>query len=277
VRKTEASGQRLSEAKHINKSLSALGNVISALTAGAGAGAGEDAHTHTAAAAAAASAPPKRHIPYRDSKLTRILQDSLAGNSKTTLILTVSASKSSVQETLATLRFGERARKLTTKPRITLVGEGGGGAGDRGAAAEAAGLRLALRQAQLEIMRLSEIIADDSTGIGMSDTHTHTHTDTHTDGDRDRDRDGRCRHCGENSWTPPPELGRGGGRAGALALGPAGDAALGGEGGREESKGGGGVAALGDEGTTRPVLGSSSHYTHLALVFTSHLNCTALH
>lgn len=107
VRKTAASGQRLEEAKHINKSLSALGNVIFALTPPPTEGNGSNA---------ASSAPP--HVPYRDSKLTRILQDSLGGNAKTALILTISASKAHMFETLATLRFGERARQLKTKPRI---------------------------------------------------------------------------------------------------------------------------------------------------------------
>ena len=58
------------------------------------------------------------HIPYRDSKLTRLLQDSLSGNAKTLLILTLSLSSCHLQESIATLRFGERARKLTTAPKI---------------------------------------------------------------------------------------------------------------------------------------------------------------
>ena len=66
LKKTNASGQQLEEAKTINKSLSALGLVINALV---------DQKNH--------------HIPYRDSKLTRVLQDSLGGNSKTALIVNV--------------------------------------------------------------------------------------------------------------------------------------------------------------------------------------------
>ena len=69
VRKSNATGQQLEEAKMINKSLSALGQVINALT--------DDKLSH---------------VPYRDSKLTRILQDSLGGNSKTALIVAVSPS-----------------------------------------------------------------------------------------------------------------------------------------------------------------------------------------
>ena len=154
---------RLNEAKHINKSLSALGNVIAALTGGG------DSDTSTNGT--------KRHVPYRDSKLTRILQDSLAGNSKTTLILTVSSSMNSVQETIATLRFGERARKLTTKPRLNLTFDQGGSS-ENGLSEEVSRLRFALQHAQHEIMRLTEIIADSnaelhSSSVGVSSACTH--------------------------------------------------------------------------------------------------------
>lgn len=96
MRKTDASGARLNEAKHINKSLSALGNVIMALT----------------------SSPPVSFIPFRDSKLTRLLQDSLAGNAKTILLLTISGNREHVLESLSTLKFGERARQLKTCPVV---------------------------------------------------------------------------------------------------------------------------------------------------------------
>lgn len=58
------------------------------------------------------------HIPYRESKLTRIIQDSLGGNSKTTLILNCSPSECNVSETISTLRFGETAQKIKNKPKI---------------------------------------------------------------------------------------------------------------------------------------------------------------
>ena len=96
VAKTGAAGQVLEEAKNINKSLSALGNVINALT---------DSKGH-------------QHIPYRDSKLTRILQESLGGNSKTTLIITCSPSAFNEMETLSTLRFGYRAKSIKNRPKI---------------------------------------------------------------------------------------------------------------------------------------------------------------
>lgn len=95
VRKTNASGQQLQEAKTINKSLSALGAVINALT-------------------------DKRasHVPYRDSKLTRILQNALGGNSKTVLIINCSPSAYNENETLSTLRFGSRAKLIRNTPTI---------------------------------------------------------------------------------------------------------------------------------------------------------------
>ncbi|PVU90959.1 hypothetical protein BB559_004360 [Furculomyces boomerangus] len=93
--KTGATGQTLEEAKKINKSLSALGMVINALTDGK-----------------------STHIPYRDSKLTRILQESLGGNSRTTLIINCSPSSSNVSETISTLRFGTRAKRIKNRATI---------------------------------------------------------------------------------------------------------------------------------------------------------------
>ncbi|CAI5721698.1 unnamed protein product [Peronospora effusa] len=92
VRKTGASGRQLEEAKTINKSLSALGMVINALT---------DSHI--------------THVPYRDSKLTRVLQESIGGNSRTALIINVSPSSYNALETISTLRFGMRAKSIKNK------------------------------------------------------------------------------------------------------------------------------------------------------------------
>jgi kinesin family protein 5 len=95
VGKTGASGQTLEEAKKINKSLSALGMVINSLT-----------DTKSS------------HVPYRDSKLTRILQESLGGNSRTTLIINCSPSSYNDAETLSTLRFGMRAKTIKNKAKV---------------------------------------------------------------------------------------------------------------------------------------------------------------
>ncbi|AOW00514.1 P-loop containing nucleoside triphosphate hydrolase protein [Yarrowia lipolytica] len=94
VGKTGASGQTLEEAKKINKSLSALGLVINSLTDGS------------------------THIPYRDSKLTRILQESLGGNSRTSLIINCSPTSFNEAETISTLRFGVRAKSIKNRAKI---------------------------------------------------------------------------------------------------------------------------------------------------------------
>lgn len=88
-------GTVLDEAKNINKSLSALGNVISALADGN-----------------------KTHIPYRDSKLTRILQESLGGNARTTIVICCSPASFNESETKSTLDFGKRAK--TVKNVVTV-------------------------------------------------------------------------------------------------------------------------------------------------------------
>ncbi|CAH1790380.1 unnamed protein product [Owenia fusiformis] len=95
VGKTGAEGVVLDEAKNINKSLSALGNVISALADGN-----------------------KSHIPYRDSKLTRILQESLGGNARTTVIICCSPASFNESETKSTLQFGQRAKTIKNVVQI---------------------------------------------------------------------------------------------------------------------------------------------------------------
>jgi kinesin family protein 5 len=95
VGKSEVHGVALSEAQNINKSLSSLGNVINALTE-----VGRD------------------HIPYRDSKLTYLLQDSLGGNSKTIIIAAVNPVISNMSETLGTLKFAKRAKEIKNVPKM---------------------------------------------------------------------------------------------------------------------------------------------------------------
>ena len=93
--KTQAAGDRLKEANQINLSLSALGNVISALVDGK-----------------------SKHIPYRTSKLTRLLQDSLGGNTKTVMIAALSPADYNFDETLSTLRYASRAKNIQNKPTV---------------------------------------------------------------------------------------------------------------------------------------------------------------
>jgi len=89
-------GNSLEETKKINLSLSALGNVIHALTAGS------------------------EHVPYRDSKLTRLLEESLGGNYKTTLIVACSPALRNIDETLNTLRFATRAKNIKNKAHVNI-------------------------------------------------------------------------------------------------------------------------------------------------------------
>ncbi len=90
-----AAGERLKEASNINKSLSALGHVIMTLV---------DVQQGK-----------KRHVPYRDSKLTYLLQDALGGSAKTVLLATVSPATSNSSETLSTLRFADNVKRIKNK------------------------------------------------------------------------------------------------------------------------------------------------------------------
>ena len=95
VKLSGASGKQLDESRRINKSLSALGNVINALTD-----------------------PKIKHIPYRDSKLTRLLQNSLGGNCKTSMIAMISPYDGSFNESISTLNFAKRAKSIRIKAHI---------------------------------------------------------------------------------------------------------------------------------------------------------------
>lgn len=98
-KKTKAEGDRLKEGISINRGLLSLGNVISAL--------GDESKKNT-------------FVPYRDSKLTRLLQDSLGGNSHTLMIACVSPADSNMEETINTLRYADRARKIKNKPIVNV-------------------------------------------------------------------------------------------------------------------------------------------------------------
>ena len=124
--KTGATGDRLKEATKINMSLSALGNVISALVDGKSA-----------------------HIPYRDSKLTRLLQDSLGGNTKTVMVANLGPADYNFDETMSTLRYANRAKNIKNKPKINEDPKDA-----------------MLREFQEEIARLKAALGDGSAGGG---------------------------------------------------------------------------------------------------------------
>jgi kinesin family member 3B len=93
--KTGSTGERLEEATKINLSLSTLCHVISSLVD-----------------------PKNQHVPYRNSKLTRLLQDSLGGNTKTVMVANIGPADYNYEETISTLRYANRAKHITNKPKI---------------------------------------------------------------------------------------------------------------------------------------------------------------
>ncbi|XP_006561009.1 kinesin-like protein KIF12 isoform X2 [Apis mellifera] len=99
TKKTQSEGKTLEEANNINKSLMVLGYCIASLSDGKRKGG---------------------HIPYRDSKLTKLLADSLAGNGVTLMIACISPAKSNASETLNTLRYAARVKKIRTKPIVVM-------------------------------------------------------------------------------------------------------------------------------------------------------------
>ncbi|XP_049280604.1 osmotic avoidance abnormal protein 3 isoform X2 [Anopheles funestus] len=134
--KTGATGERLKEATKINLSLSALGNVISALVDGK-----------------------TRHIPYRDSKLTRLLQDSLGGNTKTLMIACISPADYNYDETLSTLRYASRAKNIANKPRVNEDPKD-----------------TMLREYQQEIIRLKGLLKGGENPFQFANTNEHEET-----------------------------------------------------------------------------------------------------
>jgi kinesin family protein 3/17 len=133
--KTGATGDRLKEATKINLSLSALGNVISALVDGK-----------------------SKHIPYRDSKLTRLLQDSLGGNTKTLMIACLSPADNNYDESLSTLRYANRAKNIKNKPKVNEDPKDA-----------------LVREYQEEIKRLKSMIADPNAAAVTAISNNNNH------------------------------------------------------------------------------------------------------
>lgn len=102
--KTQNRGIRLIEGANINRSLLALGNCINALY---------EMHKRGPSS--------KMHIPYRDSKLTRLLKDSLAGNCNTVMIACISPTSLSYEDTMNTLKYANRAKNIKTSARLNFM------------------------------------------------------------------------------------------------------------------------------------------------------------
>ncbi|XP_043280889.1 kinesin-like protein KIF3A isoform X2 [Venturia canescens] len=148
--KTKASGVRLREATKINLSLSTLGNVISALVDGQ-----------------------SSHVPYRNSKLTRLLQDSLGGNSKTLMCANVSPADINYDETISTLRYANRAKNIKNRARVNEDPKDA-----------------LLRQFQDEIEQLRKQLEENGTEISGSDVESE---ESEENGETKRDRKSRHR------------------------------------------------------------------------------------
>lgn len=101
ISKTGAEGVRLREGAHINKSLTTLGMVINKLSEGGG--------------------KQGAHVPYRDSKLTRILQSALGGNARTSIICTINPDEIHIDETRGTLQFASRAKRVTNCAQVNEI------------------------------------------------------------------------------------------------------------------------------------------------------------
>ena len=133
--RTNATGERLAEAQHINKSLSMLGTCMAALAGEMGGG----------------KKGGKSHVPYRDCKLTHMLADSLGGDSKTLMFVHASPSNASAPETKCSLQFAERVRSVELRSSAAGDGGGGGAKGKMGAAARVVRLEKELSAARAEL------------------------------------------------------------------------------------------------------------------------------
>ncbi|CAA6667930.1 unnamed protein product [Spirodela intermedia] len=131
---TCAAGERLKEAGNINRSLSQLGNVINIL-------------------AEVSQSGKQRHIPYRDSKLTFLLQESLGGNAKLAMICAISPSQSCKSETFSTLRFAQRAKAIQNKAVVNEIKQD-----------DVNVLRDQIRQLKEELLRMRSGVSAESNG-----------------------------------------------------------------------------------------------------------------
>lgn len=141
LKKTGATGSVMREGININRSLLSLGNVIAALT--------EETNKYV-------------HVPYRDSKLTRILQDSLGGNSCTYMIACVSPAESNFEESLNSLKYASRARNIKNKPVVNRDPQ----------SAIISQLKQQIYELQSELIQYKKLVSSDPTlmSIGLPPT-----------------------------------------------------------------------------------------------------------
>jgi len=146
VDSTGAMGDRLKEGASINQSLSCLGNVISAL--------------------AKNSQGEKERVPYRDSALTKLLQNALGGNSKTIMIAAVSPADINYDESLSTLRYADRAKQIKTK---AVVNEDPTEALIRELKEENERLKAKMKTGDVSDQDIKDMVGDDSQGMSTAD------------------------------------------------------------------------------------------------------------
>lgn len=149
IKRTGAEGARMKEGININKGLFVLGQVVSALS--------ELGQRNQALGGGQQS-----HIPYRDSKLTRLLQDSLGGNSRTVMIACISPAESNIEESINTLRYAERTRNIKNSAKVNAVS-------DRSMAGEAVALRKENQQLKLDLAQMESrmMISKSMRGMDM--------------------------------------------------------------------------------------------------------------
>ncbi|POM67981.1 Kinesin-like protein [Phytophthora palmivora] len=145
VRRTNSEGARFKEGVNINRGLLALGNVINALC--------ERSQTNSLAS----------HIPYRDSKLTRLLQDSLGGNSKTLMIACISPADINYEETANTLRYATRTRNVENQAIINK---------ERSAESEVMYLKQQLEILKLQLLQQAQDTKIDAVRIHANHSYT---------------------------------------------------------------------------------------------------------
>ena len=153
IKRTGAEGARMKEGININKGLFVLGNVISVLSEK---GQGSD--------------PTNMHVPYRDSKLTRILQDSLGGNSRTVMVACVSPADSNQEESVNTLRYASRTRNIKNSAVRNVVATSISPAEVAALRRENQMLKLQLAQAQVKLGASSNTLSFPSADTAQSST-----------------------------------------------------------------------------------------------------------
>ena len=150
LKESKSQGEMMKETGQINKSLFTLGKVISMLS--------------SKGAQAQGPSNPKdqqKYIPYRDSKLTRILQDSLGGNSRTSMIACVSPAEINFEETLNSLKYASRARNIKNAPKVNRDPN----------SAQIAQLRQQVFDLQRELQGCKKILVSNNIEFDMSSLH----------------------------------------------------------------------------------------------------------